>query len=357
MRKIIHIDMDAFYASVEQRDDFSLQGKPIVIAKDSARGVVAAASYEARKYGIHSAMSSKLAKLHCKNLIFVQGDMAKYKKVSQEIKQIFYDYTDLVEPLSLDEAYLDVTENIKHNPSATLLAKEIKQRIKKEIKLTSSAGISYNKFLAKLASDVNKPDGLFLINPEEAENFLEKMTIERFFGIGKVTAKKMHKMGIFFGSDLKKISLNRLTNEFGKAGNFYYQIVRGIDERKVNPNRERKSIGSEQTFFKDLTEKAEMEKVLFSIAKKLYNRLKTVELYGRTLTLKLKQQDFIVHTKSQTFDIPFFTFNDLYSNILILLSQVFYIGLNVRLLGVSISNFLTEEEETKQLTINWNNYL
>lgn len=348
--------MDAFYASVEQRDNPSLQGKPIVIAKDNERGVIAAASYEARRYGIHSAMSSSVAKRYCKNLIFVQGNMAKYKKTSQRIRKIFYDYTDLVEPLSLDEAYLDVTSNVKNNPSASLLAKEIKDRIKKETNLTSSAGVSYNKFLAKLASDIKKPDGLFLIKPEDAQSFLEKTTIERFFGIGKITAKKMHKMGVFFGSDLKKISLNRLNNEFGKAGGFYYQIVRGIDERKVNPNRERKSIGSEQTFFKDLTKKEEMEKALFLIAKKLYGRLKIVGLYGRTLTLKIKQQNFVTHTKSQTFDTPFFELKDFYNKVLQLLSQVFYTGLNVRLLGISVSNFLTEEEETKQLKINWHTY-
>lgn len=355
MRKIIHIDMDAFYASVEQRDNPSLKNKPVVIGSDSNRGVIAAASYEARKYGIHSAMSSVVAKRHCRNLIFVKGNMNKYKSISKQIKHIFYDYTDLVEPLSFDEAYLDVTKNTKDNPSATLIAQEIKHRIKKEINLTSSAGISYNKFLAKIASDVNKPDGLFIITPQEAQKFIDNLSIDRFFGIGRITAKKMHKMGIFFGSDLKKISLNRLNNIFGKQGDFYYKSVRGIDNRKVNPNRERKSLGNENTFSKNLTKYNEMEDALLVLANKLYERLKATELYGRTLTLKMKHQDFNINTKSKTFDNPIVSFNELCNNVLILLSEVFYIGLSVRLLGISVSNFLTEEQEATQLQIDWLN--
>jgi len=355
LRKIIHVDMDAFYAAVEQRDNPALRGKPIVIGSDSGRGVVATASYEARKFGIHSAMSSVLAKRRCKHLIFVRGNMEKYKKVSNQIRSIFHEYTNLVEPLSFDEAYLDVTENYTNNPSATLIAKEITQRIKDETQLTASAGVSYNKFLAKIASDVNKPNGIFVITPDEAINFINKLKVERFFGIGKVIAEKMHKMGIFFGSDLKKLSQHRLTREFGKAGAYYYNIVRGIDHRMVNPYRERKSVGGENTFSNDLTQLKELEEALKPIAKKVENRYKKAQLYGRTLTLKTKLSDFTIHTKSKTLQQPIVTFQDLWVNTKELLQEVHYNGIRVRLLGVSVSNFLSEEQEAIQLEINWNN--
>lgn len=353
LRKIIHVDMDAFYAAVEQRDNPELRGKPIVIGSDSSRGVVATASYEARKFGIHSAMSSVMAKRRCKHLIFVRGNMEKYKKVSYQIRNIFHDYTELVEPLSFDEAYLDVTDNSKNNPSATLIAEEIKQRIFNETELTASAGVSYNKFLAKIASDVNKPNGVFVITPNEANEFINKLKVERFFGIGKVTAEKMHKMGIFFGSDLKKLSQNRLTNEFGKAGAYYYNIVRGIDHRLVNPHRERKSVGGENTFSKDLTLLNELEDALKPIAQKVEERYKKAQLYGRTLTLKTKLSDFSIHTKSITLQQPIVTFHELWTNSKELLYEVYHTGIRVRLLGVSVSNFLTEEQEAIQLEIDW----
>ena len=345
--------MDAFYAAVEQRDNPELRGKPIVIGSDSSRGVIATASYEARKFGIHSAMPSVIAKRRCKDLIFVRGNMEKYKNVSNIIRSIFHEYTELVEPLSFDEAYLDVTENKFSNPSATLLAKEIKERIKKETNLVASAGVSYNKFLAKIASDIDKPDGLFVITPEQAEDFINKLKVERFFGIGKVTAEKMHKMGIFFGSDLKKLSQHRLNREFGKAGAYYYQIVRGNDNRIVNPFRERKSVGGENTFSYDLTLMEEMEKSLRPITEKVFERFKKANLFGRTITLKIKHSDFTVNTKSKTLEQPILSFNELWVNAKDLLQQAYYNGLRVRLLGVSVSNFLTEEQEAIQLEINW----
>ncbi len=353
MRKIIHIDMDSFYASVEQRDNPKLRNRPIVVGSDSLRGVVSTASYEARKYGIHSAMPSVMAKKLCKHLIFVPVNMEKYKSVSQQIRNIFYDYTDLVEPLSFDEAYLDVTTNKKNNPSATLIAKEIKARIKKELNLTASAGVSYNKFLAKMASDVNKPNGIFVITPDNAQSFLNNLSINKFFGIGKKTTAKMHKIGVFVGSDLRRLSLNKLTNEFGKVGRFYYNCVRGIDEREVNPQRKRKSVGAESTFANNLTQKNEITDSLLLIAKKLFTRVENTKLYGRTITLKIKQHDLSIHTKSQTFAMPIFTFDNLWDKALLLLDEVFKQGLNVRLLGLTISNFLTEEQEAVQLEFDW----
>lgn len=356
-RKIIHIDMDAFYAAVEQRDNPELRGKAIAIGSDSSRGVVATASYEARKFGVHSAMSSMVAKRRCKHLIFVRGNMDKYRNISLQIRSIFNEYTPLVEPLSFDEAYLDVTDNLKNNPSATLIAKEIKQRIFEETQLTASAGVSYNKFLAKIASDVNKPNGLFVVTPEQASKFIDKLKIEMFFGVGKVTAEKMHKMGVFFGADLKKLSLNRLNNEFGKAGLYYYNIARGIDNRSVNPYRERKSVGGENTFSKDLSKIEELENALKPIAKKVVERFKKAQLFGRTITLKVKHADFTINTKSITINQPVLNFDSLWEQSLILLNEVHYSGIRVRLLGVSVSNFLTEEQEAIQLEINWNKSL
>lgn len=355
MRKIIHVDMDAFYAAVEQRDNPALRGKPIAIGSDSSRGVVATASYEARKYGIHSAMSSVMAKRRCRDLVFVPGNMEKYRAVSQQIRSIFHEYTDLVEPLSFDEAYLDITENTKNNPSATLIANEIRQKIFEITQLTCSAGVSYNKFLAKIASDVNKPNGTFVITPEQSEDFISKLKIERFFGIGKVTAEKMHKMGIFFGSDLRKLSLHRLNSEFGKAGAYYYQIVRGVDHRNVNPNRERKSVGGENTFSNDLAHLHELRKALVPIVEKVAERFNKVGLYGRTITLKIKMSDFSVHTKSRTLNEPILSQQALLKLSFQLIEEAYYQGMSVRLLGVSVSNFLSDEQEAIQLEIDWNN--
>lgn len=352
-RKIIHIDMDAFYAAVEQRDNPDLRGKAIAIGSAKGRGVVATASYEARKYGIHSAMPSATAKRRCPHLIFVHGNLEKYRKVSEQIRTIFFDYTDEVEPLSLDEAYLDVTENKKGNPSGTLIAKEIKQRIFDTTQLRASAGVSYNKFLAKIASDYDKPDGLFVITPEEAEPFIESLKVEKFFGIGKVTAEKMHKMGIFFGKDLKKLSLHRLTQTFGKAGNYYYQIARGIDSRVVNPHRERKSVGGENTFETDITQLPEMEQRLEIIGKKVWERIKKTGKYGRTLTLKIKFADFNQITRSKTLLEPIIDYTTFWEHAVELLHESFEATFRVRLLGLSVSNFLTEEQEAVQLVIDF----
>ncbi len=349
LRKIIHIDMDAFYAAVEQRDNPELRGKPIAIGSAGKRGVVATASYEARVFGVHSAMPSITAQRRCPNLIFVPGNMEKYKSVSMQIRSIFDEITDLVEPLSLDEAYLDVTENNLNNPSATLLAKEIKKRIFKETHLTASAGVSYNKFLAKIASDYKKPDGLFVIKPEEAEAFIDKLKIEKFFGIGKVTAEKMHKMGIFFGSDLKKMSEHRLTQSFGKAGAYYYLIARGIDERSVNPNRERKSVGGENTFLTDLVTLDEQIEAMEPIARKVFERVKRTGKFGRTITLKVKYDDFTQITRSKTLITPVMQYNDLWLPTIDLITEAFVPGQKIRLLGVTVSNFLNEEQEVIQL--------
>ena len=348
--------MDAFYAAVEQRDNPELMGKPIAIGSASPRGVVATASYEARKYGVHSALPSVTALRRCPKLIFVRGNMQKYKDVSMQIREIFEEYTDLVEPLSLDEAYLDVSMNKKDNPSATLLANEIRQRIFDKTRLTASAGVSYNKFLAKIASDYNKPNGTFIITPDEATDFIEKLKIEKFFGIGKVTAKKMHKMGIFFGSDLKKLSENRLSRTFGKAGLYYYQIVRGNDLRSVNPYRERKSVGGENTFSKDLIYMDEQKEALRSIVQKVYDRIKVAKKYGRTLTLKVKYSDFSQITRSKTLISQIVSLDELMTNSIALLMMSYVVDKPVRLLGISVSNFLIEEQEAIQLKIDWDQF-
>lgn len=300
VRKIIHIDMDAFFASVEQRDNPELRGKPVAVGGSRQRGVVAAASYEARKYGVHSAMPSVIAYRKCPNIIFVKHRFEIYKEVSNQIREIFLDYTDLVEPLSLDEAYLDVTSNKKGMPSATLIAKEIRQRIKETTNLTASAGISINKFLAKTASDINKPDGLTLIKPDDAKKFIEELKIEKFFGIGKVTAKKMNRMGIHNGMDLKTKSLPFLQSNFGKAGKYYFNISRAIDQRVVNPNRIRKSVSVENTYDRNLTTLNEVRQELDTLSHSLFSRIEKSKAYGKTLTIKIKFNDFTQITRSKT---------------------------------------------------------
>ncbi len=354
IRKIIHVDMDAFYASVEQRDSPELRGKPVAVGGSSQRGVVAAASYEARKFGIHSAMPSVIALRRCPEIIFVKPRFEVYAKVSKKIRSIFHEYTDLVEPLSLDEAYLDVTTNKKGMPSATLIAKEIKKRIKEETQLTASAGISINKFLAKIASDQDKPDGLFLIPPEKAEEFVDNLAINKFHGIGKVTAKKMHNLGIQRGSDLKKWELNRLVQVFGKAGKYYYNICRANDQREVNPNRPRKSVGAEDTFETDLITFEEMTLELEKIAQIVFNRVKKSESYGRTLTLKLKYSDFKQITRSKTLNYPFDSLQLMLEVTGDLLKQCDLDYNAVRLLGLTISN-LPEKEISSgaQLTLDF----
>lgn len=297
-RKIIHIDMDAFYASVEQLDHPELKGKPVAVGGNSKRGVVAAASYEARKFGVRSAMpSAKAAKL-CPDLIFVQHRFPRYKDLSRQIREVFFEYTDLVEPLSLDEAYLDVTENKIGLNSATLIAKEIKKKIKDRTGLIASAGISYNKFLAKTASDIDKPDGLYVILPDDAVDFVAQLPVHRFHGIGKVTAEKMVKAGIFTGKDLRKKSLDDLTLRYGKAGKYYYNISRGIDHRKVQPSRETKSISAERTFEDDLKELDDVLQEIDRIARISFNRYRKNHEHGHTITIKNQVWRFSTnHTK------------------------------------------------------------
>ncbi len=337
VRKIIHIDMDAFYASIEQRDNPEYRGKPLVVGYPGARGVVAAASYEARKYGIRSAMSSKTALRKCPHIIFASPRFDVYKEVSGQIMQIFLEYTDLVEPLSLDEAYLDVTENHKPITSATEIAKEIKQKILEKTSLTASAGVSYNKFLAKIASDYNKPNGLFVIKPKEAEAFIEKLPIENFFGVGKVTAEKMKRMGILTGFDLKQRTEKELVRIFGKAGHFYYQNARGIDPRIVNNNRIRKSVGAETTFLEDIDSLTELEKILWEVTKDVVARIDKHSFLGYTVTLKIKYADFKIITRSKTLPYPVTNIETLFNTGKELLYNV-DISPKVRLLGLSIKS-------------------
>ncbi|MBS3807639.1 MAG: DNA polymerase IV [Bacteroidales bacterium] len=337
IRKIIHIDMDAFYASIEQRDNPELRGKPVAVGKGSERGVVAAASYEARKYGVHSAMSSKVAKDKCPHLVFVANRMAIYKAVSTQIMEIFLDYTELVEPLSIDEAFMDVTENKKHVQSATFIAREIKERIRETTGLTASAGVSINKFLAKTASDYDKPDGLYVIRPEEAETFVEDLPIEKIHGVGKVTAGKMHRLGIKTGRDLKKQSLAWMNRHFGKVGLHYYNISRAIDERPVNPQRIRKSVGTERTFEKDLQENFEIITALYHIEKELIRRMEKSGSFGRTITLKVKFSDFRQITRSKTMEDPIVDFQTLHHNAKEILAGINLQQKKIRLLGLSLS--------------------
>nr|WP_221411524.1 DNA polymerase IV [Dysgonomonas sp. 216] len=337
MRKIIHIDMDAFYASIEQRDNKELRGKPIAVGYSGNRGVVAAASYEARRYGIKSAMASKTALRKCPHLIFVPARFDIYRSVSSQIMDIFHEYTDIVEPLSLDEAFLDVTENLKNIASATQIAKEIKARIFEETALIASAGVSFNKFLAKIASDYNKPNGLFVIKPKIAESFIEQLPIEQFFGVGKVTAKTMHQLGIKTGWDLKQKSEEMLVNIFGKAGHMYYQNARAIDNRLVNPNRIRKSIGAEMTFDHDIDSFDELYAEMKDVAADVINRISRRSFEGRTVTLKIKYADFKVITRSKTLNAPI---KDIDTLMLIgdELLRMVDISPTVRLLGLSIKN-------------------
>ncbi|WP_310378795.1 DNA polymerase IV, partial [Flavobacterium sp.] len=307
LRKIIHIDMDAFYASVEQLDNPVLRGKPVAVGGEENRGVVAAASYEARKFGVRSAISGVLARKNCPELIFVKPRFDRYKEISNKIRKIFYEYTDLVEPLSLDEAYLDVTQNKKGNPSATLLAQEIRLRVLNETGLTASAGISINKFVAKIASDYNKPNGQKTVNPDEVISFLEVLPIRKFYGVGKVTTEKMYQLGIFTGLDLKSKSVEFLEKHFGKSGNFYYNVVRGIHNSEVKSDRITKSVAAEHTFDVNLSSEIFMMEQLKNIAISLEKRLKKHQIAGKTVTLKIKYSDFTQQTRSKT--VPYFIAN------------------------------------------------
>jgi len=345
--------MDAFYASIEQRDNPSLQGKPVAVGGSRQRGVVAAASYEARKFGVHSAMPSVTAKKKCPALIFLSPRFSVYKEVSEQIREVFYEYTDLVEPLSLDEAFLDVTVNKKKMELATEIAYEIKNKIKQKTGLTASAGVSINKFLAKVASDYNKPDGFFVIKPHEAEDFIEKLDIEKFFGIGRVTAEKMHNLGIHTGKDLKTIARHELVRLFGKAGNFYYDIARAIDNRPVNPHRIRKSMGNENTFEFDLQSMPEILYQLKNIEAELIRRIEKNGARGKTLTLKIKFEDFEQITRSKSLP-EYYTADRIHEASMELISQVKRTK-GIRLLGLTLSNLKRSDElDAYQLDIDFN---
>ena len=340
MRKIVHIDMDAFYPSVEQRDNPSLRGKPVIVGgRPDSRGVVSSCSYEARKYGVCSAMSSALAFRLCPNAVFLPGRFDAYKAASRQIHEIFRDYSDLIEPLSLDEAYIDVTGNKKGIPSATIIAQEIRKRIKKETGLTASAGVSYNKFIAKAASDFNKPDGIKIVKPDEAADFLEALPIRKFYGIGKATEKRFLAMGITNGRELKRLDCNTLVRFFGKAGKFYYDIVRGIDTREIEPYRERQSVGKERTMAFDLDNTYEMLLVLSSIAGDVSAILKRRGLSGKTVTLKVKYPDFTSVTRSYSSPEALNESSAIMKYIPGLLYRTDALKKNVRLLGISVSGF------------------
>lgn len=345
MRKIIHIDMDAFFASVEEREHPELRNVPMAVGHADKRGVIATANYVARRFGVHSALSSVKAKMLCPQLIIVPGRMELYKEVSAQIHDIFLDYTDLIEPLSIDEAFLDVTENKKGIEQAVDIAVEIKQRIRNELHLVASAGVSYNKFLAKIASDYRKPDGLCTIHPDRAIDFIDKLPIESFWGIGPVTARRLHLLGVHNGKQLRTCSADMLARQFGKAGAFYYDMSRGIDERPVIPIRVRKSIGCETTLEKDINRPSAAIIELYHVAVELVERLHHKEFHGTTLTLKIKFADFNQITRSITVDRK----HDLYTLKVILplakrlLKQVDYSTRYIRLIGLSVSNPLGEQ--------------
>ncbi|MGE3396080.1 MAG: DNA polymerase IV [Sphingomonas sp.] len=345
VRKIIHVDMDAFYASVEQRDDPSLRGRPVAVG-GMHRGVVAAASYEARNFGVRSAMPSATALRRCPGLTFVKPRFEVYKDVSRQIRAIFADYTPLIEPLSLDEAYLDVTEDLKGIGVATEIAKRIRARIRAETGLTASAGVSYNKFLAKLASDQNKPDGLCVIPPGRGEAFVAALPVRRFHGVGPKTAEKMARLGIETGADLHAQSLAFLAHNFGSAGEYYYNLARGVCHRQVKPNRPWKSIGAEDTFFDDLSEEAALVAELDRISHTVWRRIGEKGLSGRTVTLKVKYQDFRTITRARSLDRPLSGREEFLEIGCALLRSVLPAEKGIRLLGLTISNLIENQAET-----------
>ncbi|MEZ7494680.1 DNA polymerase IV [Leeuwenhoekiella aequorea] len=345
-RKIIHVDMDAFYASVEQLDNPELRGKAVAVGGGSERGVVSAASYEARKFGVRSAMAGGLARKLCPELIFVKTRFERYREISAQIREVFYEYTDLVEPLSLDEAYLDVTQNKKGNPSASLIAKEIRAKIKDKTGLNASAGISINKFIAKVASDINKPNGQKTIGPEEVIAFLEDLDIRKFYGVGKVTAEKMYQLGIFTGKDLKTKSIEFLNEKFGKSGAYYYHVVRGIHTSQVKPDRIRKSLGAERTFSENISSEIFMIERLENIAEEIERRMKKSDVAGKTVTLKIKYSDFTLKTRSKT--LPYYIRSK--EVILETARELLFqekMENSVRLLGITLANLNTEERDQK----------
>jgi len=344
LRKIIHVDMDAFYASVEQRDDPALRGKPVAVGGQH-RGVVMAASYEARKFGVRSAMPSVTAKRRCPEIIFVKGRFDIYRAVSQQIRAIFLDYTDLVEPLSLDEAYLDVTEDRLGLGSARAIAEDIRRRIRQQTQLTASAGVSYCKFIAKLASDHRKPDGLCVITPEKGPEFVASLPVARFHGVGPVTAKKMERLGIHTGADLRDWSLPALQAKFGSSADWYWRIARGIDEREVKPDRPYKSVSAERTFDEDLSDPDRLAAELERIAGYAWDRVKRAEVSGRTVTLKVKYGDFTLITRSKSFAAPVPDLESFRSAGQALLAALHPLSKGIRLLGLGLHNLSEEGAE------------
>jgi DNA polymerase-4 len=344
-RKIIHIDMDAFYASVEQRDNPELRGKPVAVGGSRERGVVAAASYEARAFGVHSAMPSITAKRKCPDLIFIKPRFDAYKAISLQIREIFAAYTPIIEPLSLDEAYLDVTQNLSGIGSATQIAEQIRAAIRAETGLTASAGVSYNKFLAKLASDHRKPDGLFVITPKMGPSFVETLPVRKFHGVGPATARKMSGLGIETGFDLRDQTLAFLQQHFGKAGPYYYWAARGIDERPVRADRIRKSIGAENTFPADLFAYEAARDALREIVDKVWRYCEGSGIRGRTVTLKVKFANFQLITRSRTGQIQVRTQSELEDLGNALLEPLFPVAKGIRLLGISLSSLAAEQAE------------
>ena len=346
MRKILHIDMDAFYASVEQRDNPQYRGKPLVVGgRPERRGVVAACSYEAREFGIHSAMPSSQAVKLCNDVIFLPPRFEAYREASVKIHQVFKRFTEMIEPLSLDEAYLDVTEYAAERGSATDVAREIKQQIQQEVNLIASAGVSYNKFLAKIASDMDKPDGLYVIKPEAAEKFIEQLAIRKFHGIGKVTEKKMQALGIYTGADLKTASKIQLQTQFGRSGSYYYNIARGIDNRPVSSHRERKSVGNETTFENNVRDKKLIWKTLQGLSKNVAEHMQKKKLLARTLTLKVKYSDFQLITRSKTCDTAMQSQYDILQQLPELLKKTEVGKRPIRLIGVTFANLIAEGQE------------
>jgi DNA polymerase IV len=350
-RKIIHIDMDCFYAAVEQRDNPEYRGKPLIVGgMPDRRGVVATASYEARRFGVKSAMSTRKALELCPEALIVFPRFEAYKNASRQIREIFSRYTDLIEPLSLDEAFLDVTENKKNISSAIQIAREIKASIREELQLTASAGVSTNKFVAKVASDMQKPDGLTFIAPDKVESFIEQLPVEKFFGVGKVTAAAMHRLGLHTGADLKRMTEKELIHHFGKTGSFYYRIARGLDDRPVTPDRQHKSLGAENTFLTDLAEGAELDRELGEVIDQVFRRMEKYALYGRTVTLKIKFSDFRQITRSKSFTHPVKSRELLTEAAHELLHAAAPGERRIRLIGVSLSSF-DQGPDSLQLTL------
>lgn len=345
IRKIIHVDMDAFYASVEQRDNPELRGKPVAVGGAGARGVLTTASYEARVFGVRSAMPSITAARKCPELIFVKPRFDVYRAISLQIREIFAEYTPLVEPLSLDEAYLDVTENLKDMPIATEIALEIREKIKVATGLTASAGISYNKFLAKMASDLNKPNGQAVITPKNGAAFVEQLAVKKFHGVGPATAEKMHRLGIETGADLKTKPLQFLTEHFGKSGPYFYGIARGVDERQVKPNRARKSVGAEDTFAQNIDDLEQAVRELGPLVEKVWNYCDSKGIIARTVTVKIKYSDFTQATRSRTETFPFAESASILQAAIALLGTVYPFKRSVRLLGVTLSSLTDDQNE------------